>query len=398
MSTSIAIEQGIVGEITIAPYGQPLPQGGFRQATLAGGRVEVTFEGGSLASFGAEWLRDSCPCDLCRFTQTDERRWQPWVEDAPEVVAASVEAGVLHLVWSGGHHSAFTADAWQRLTISARRGNHTQRFWRDGYQLERHDYDDVLAGAAHHLAMFEAFRRDGAVIVTGAPTVPGGVIDFAKAIGIALVDSSLGFIFDVVLDPAGFNVAYTSEALPPHNDNAQYIRPPSGQILSFIANDATGGDSLVVDGWTILDQLRRQAPWALDVLSRIPVGHRQYSTTADGFSRNPLVVIDADGRFRHLRFSNQLKQPLPFDHPELDTWYAAYRLLGRAITDRANQVHFRMNAGEMLLVNGFRVLHARTAFVPDGARHLQDVYFNVDDVDSVIARLTGEAPNAMLPS
>ena len=55
-------------------------------------------------------------------------------------------------------------------------------------------------------------------------------------------------------------------------------------------------------------------------------------------------------------------QPLAFDDADLADWYAAYRLLGAAIADTANHVSFRLDAGDTLFVNGYRVLHARTAY------------------------------------
>jgi gamma-butyrobetaine dioxygenase len=221
------------------------------------------------------------------------------------------------------------------------------------------------------------------------------VIRFLESVGITLRDSSLGLIFDVKLDPAGYNIAFTAEEVPPHNDNAQYSQPPSGQVLAMLVNDAQGGDSVIVDGWAVLDTLNREHPEAIDVLARVEVGFRQYSVEADAFTRAPLVVRDRLGRFIHLRFSNQLMQPLAYDDVDLAAWYQAYRLLGTAIADPANHMSFRLSAGETLFVNGHRVLHARTAYQPDGPRHLQDVYFDVDDVFGHLARMSGEATNAM---
>jgi alpha-ketoglutarate-dependent taurine dioxygenase len=105
---------------------------------------------------------------------------------------------------------------------------------------------------------------------------------------------------------------------------------------------------------------------------------------------------DPLGRITHLRFSNQLVQPLEHDHPRLAEWYAAYRTLGALIHEPGNHIEFRLNGGDMLLVDGLRVLHARNAFVPDGPRHLQDVFFEAQDVADQLARLTGLARNAMV--
>jgi len=169
-------------------------------------------------------------------------------------------------------------------------------------------------------------------------------------------------------------------------------------VLAMLVNDANGGNSVVVDGWSVLDRLNREHPEAIDVLSRVEVGFRQYSTEADAFTRAPLVVRDRAGRFVHLRFSNQLMQPLAFDDNDLAAWYDAYRLLGAEIADTANHVSFRLSAGDTLFVNGYRVLHARTAYQADGRRHLQDVYFDMDDVFGHLARMSGEANNAMIAS
>lgn len=375
--------------------GRGLPAGEVRSAAAAGGVVAVTFD--RTVEFHPDWLRDNCPCPTCRILQTDERRHQPWRQAGPSVPATvAADEGALVVDWDDGHRSRFEPAHWARLDAAMRRGAHTVRLWRRGYEPERFDHDELLADPPTRRAFYEAFRRDGVAVVTGSPTAPGSIVTTCRALGITLVDSSLGFIFDVVVDPAGYNIAYTAEAVPPHNDNAQYATPPSGQVLAMLVNEATGGESSVIDGFCVLDQLAAADPGALEVLARVEVGFRQYSHDADAFTRAPLVRRDAAGRFTHLRFSNQLLQPLPFDHPDLGAWYRAYRALGELVTDPANAVSFRLRGGDSLFVANHRVLHARAAFSPDGARHLQDVYFQADDIAGNLARLTGEATDAMV--
>jgi gamma-butyrobetaine dioxygenase len=385
-----------VREVEMGPAGRRLPDGSVTAAHPSDAGIVVQFTEGS-ATFLPDWLRDNCQCHECRIVQTDERRWQPWSQPlAP--VADSVEAidGELQIVWADGHRSSYGSAEWAKIRTTAARGAWTARLWNAGYEIERFDHHQCIADPVTRRDFFEAIRRDGAAVVTGSPTEPGTVIEFLRAVRVTLRDSSLGLIFDVKLDPAGYNIAFTAEEVPPHNDNAQYTHPPSGQVLAMLVNEAHGGNSVVVDGWSVLDQLNREHPEAIDVLARVEVGFRQYSTEADAFTRAPLVVRDRVGRFTHLRFSNQLMQPLAFDDTELAAWYEAYRLLGAAIADSAHHVSFRLSAGDTLFVNGYRVLHARTAYKPDGARHLQDVYFEMDDVFGHLARMSGEATNAMV--
>jgi len=376
-----------------------LPTGPAVTARVDGSQVVVAFEDGATTSFNSDWLRDNCQCDTCRIRQTDERRWQPWLDiDGASVEQTDIVDGALVVRWASGHVSSFAASQWVTIDRAMRRGRWTNRLWTGGYEVERFDHDEAVGDFVTRRRLFEAFRRDGAIVVTGSPCVPGTVIEFLRAIGITLRDSSLGLIFDVKLDPAGYNVAFTAENVPPHNDNAQYAHPPSGQVLAMLVNDATGGESVIVDGWGVLEELRATDPAAIDVLCRVEVGFRQYSKDVEAYTRAPLVVRDSGGRFSHLRFSNQLMQPLAFDDPDLAEWYRAYRLLGRLVSDPRHHVQFRLDAGDMLFVNGYRVLHARTQFTPDGARHLQDVYFDVDDVLGALARMTGEATDAMVAS
>ena len=251
------------------------------------------------ATFLPDWLRDNCQCAECRIVQTDERRWQPWTEqEAPVVGTVDVVDGHLQIGWVGGHTSTYGPDDWDKIRTTGARGAWKARLWSSGYEIERFDHHQSIDDQITRRAMLEALRRDGAVVITGSPTEPGTVIGLLRSLGITMRDSSLGLIFDVKLDPAGYNIAFTAEEVPPHNDNAQYSHPPSGQVLAMLVNDAQGGNSVVVDGWSVLDQLNSEHPEAIEVLSRVEVGFRQYSTEADAFTRAPLVVCDRAGRRR----------------------------------------------------------------------------------------------------
>jgi gamma-butyrobetaine dioxygenase len=373
-----------------------LPDGRATSAVVSVDSVEITFEHGSVRLLN-EWLRDNCPCDQCRITQTDERRWTPWLDVvAPIALSATVGDAGLTIKWASGHTSVFPHEVWARIDRASHRASYTARLWRSGYVLERFDHDQVITDFAARRAFFETFQRDGAVVVSGSPTAPGSCISFLESLGITLIHHNMGTIFDVKLDPKGYNVAFTKEALAPHHDNAQSTYPPSAQILAMLVNDADGGNSVAVNSWSVLADLEARDPAAIDVLSRVEVGFRQYSDDAEGFTRAPLVVRDGHGGFKHLRFSNQLMQPLAFDHPDLAEWYRAYRLLGSMVVDPAYEVTFRLNAGDTLIVHSQRVMHGRTEFTPNGPRHLQDIYFDVDDIYGILGRMKGNATNEMV--
>ena len=166
--------------------------------------------------------------------------------------------------------------------------------------------------------MFEALRRDGAVVVTGSPTEPGTVIESAAlarphvARLVARPDlrrqARSGRATTSPSPPRRFHRTTTTRSTPIRRAGRCW-RCWSTKRRAATASSSMAGPCSI--------ELNREHPEAIDVLARVEVGFRQYSTEADAFTRAPLVVRDRAGRFIHLRFSNQLMQPLAFDDADL---------------------------------------------------------------------------------
>ena len=101
---------------------------------------------------------------------------------------------------------------------------------------------------------------------------------------------------------------------------------------------------------------------------------------SETFAVAPIVQCRPDGTVERFRFSNQLMQTIDPSRPGTATFYRAYHELCRRLTNSAAQARFRLDAGEILVVASHRVLHGRTAFEPTGKRHLQDAYYELDNV------------------
>ncbi|MFL6288068.1 MAG: TauD/TfdA family dioxygenase, partial [Actinomycetes bacterium] len=87
---------------------------------------------------------------------------------------------------------------------------------------------------------------------------------------------------------------------------------------------------------------------------------------------------------------NQLALPLQASFDDVGAFYEAYRILGRMLDSPHYKFVFKTETGDLLTVHGHRVLHGRLAFDPDsGARHLQDVYMEYDDLMDRLNVLSG---------
>jgi gamma-butyrobetaine dioxygenase len=331
------------------------------------------------------WLRDNSWADDDRVRQSGERRL--FTASIPSSIAPTAAgydaASGLRITWNDGHAATYSPAWLRRYDYSAParavRRHHPTLWAEQADEPPRFAYADVTGTTDGQLAYLDAVRDVGAAIVTGVRSVPGEVARFAEAIG-HIREVAFERVHNVRHDPAGYNVAHTADELKPHTDMPSYTWPPSIQLLHFLVNRAAGGESVLVDGWAALAELRRDAPEHFDTLTRVPVPYQLFSEDEDTWAENPMVTLDAHGEVQLIRFSNQLAQPLSALFDQVDGFYEAYRRLGRIIDSGRYRATFRSVDGDLLTVHSHRVLHGRMRYDPSsGARHLQDVYMEYED-------------------
>ena len=66
----------------------------------------------------------------------------------------------------------------------------------------------------------------------------------------------------------------------------------------------------------------------------------------------------------------------------VDLFYKAYHELCCRINSDQYKSKFRLGSGDILLVSAHRVLHGREEFKPNGVRHLQDAYYEMDNIEN----------------
>jgi len=336
------------------------------------------------------WLRDNCDCSDCRIAQTDEKKFM--VSSVPANLAPTSARLIddrLRIVWPDGHQTTYEG---KRLRAYGSINDDTRSSWPRDFSPYRSVYRSFLDDDRTAANAIARFVRDGAMILENAPTAQGTLENLAPRLG-PVREVLFDRIHDVAVDPTGYNVAHTPLPLPPHNDFASYTWPPSVQALHMLANETPGGDSIIVDGWAVLTALRAEYPDFFDVLCRVAVPFREFDDDNETFAVEPIVRCNSDGTIAGLRFSNQLMQAIDPNDPLAGRFYEAYRELCTRITNPDMQVSFRLKGGEVLVVAAHRVLHGRQSFEPVGRRHLQDAYFELDNVKNnlVVLRRRGKA-------
>ena len=147
----------------------------------------------------------------------------------------------------------------------------------------------------------------------------------------------------------------------------------------MLENECEGGDSIIVDGWEVVEDLRKDNPEYFNILREFNVPFRQFDENNETYAEAPMIKCASDGTIESFRFSNQLMQMIDPSRQGIKRFYKAYHEVSARVNDNKHRSTFRLNGGEALIVASLRVLHAREPFIPNGKRHLQDAYFVYDN-------------------
>ncbi len=344
--------------------------------------LSATWSNGGQTDLPYLWMRDNCGCSECRVVQTTEKRFHLFRVTSdlrPKQVSiehAGSEDEAICIAWPDGHRTRYRSSEIHGFLSLPRFERHT---WDGGFQPRRFDYQRFLASDRSAAELIEEFLRSGVCVLVDAPTDPDSSEQLTTRLG-PIREVLFERIHNVKVDPKGYNIAHTGLAVAPHNDFTSYTWPPNMQALHMLVNECEGGESIVVDGFGLLNELRSDHPYKFDVLCAVPVPSRIFSDEFECYAVNPMVELDSAGEVSLVRFNTAQMQAVPLSEPRLTDFYAAYHELSRRVNSPSSQVTFRLEGGQILLCDGHRVLHGRTALRSNGRRHLQDAYFEHDNV------------------
>ena len=231
-------------------------------------------------------------------------------------------------------------------------------------------YEDVRSGR-------------GFVVIRGLPVDSLSKDEFIAAVwgvgqhfGNALSQNTsgdlIGHVVDATAQDATPRMYRSNLELRPHNDITAMIS------LACWHKSETGGASVIVSAVTVHDALCKDHPEVLAPLYR-GFHYHQVGEEAPGGppvtrQRVPLFAV-RDGQLssRYLR-SNLVAGHRALDMPLTNEDIAALNTFDAVATAPENRLAFFLERGDMLVVNNYTVMHARTSFKnypePERKRHL----------------------------
>jgi gamma-butyrobetaine dioxygenase len=365
------------------------------RARVSDGELELAV-GGRVLRFPAVWLRDNCPCAECADPVSGQKLHDITDVPADSAVAAVEPADPVSVTFApDGHRSAF-AVGW--LAEHALDGyddepgydeHSDKRLWHMPAELggvPGASWHAYRADPRRRAGCLDAVLRFGFVLLRDLPPEPGMVLQVAETFGYVR-ETNYGRLFDVRIEPAPGNLAFTSRELRPHTDNPYRDPVPTVQLLHCLRTADDGGETGLVDGFAAAIALQAMDPGAFDVLTRTTVRFGYIDKATELRASQPLIQLSPRGQVRGIRFNNRSAQPVRLPYEAVGPFYAACRRWAELIARPERRLHIRLAPGDCLIFDNTRILHARTAFSVTGSRHLQGCYADMDGLASTLALL-----------
>jgi len=375
------------------------------QTDAAQGDLELVVSGRKLR-FPAIWLRDNCPCEQCLDPGSGQKYNDITDVPAETAVAAAQDAGdcVVVTFAPDQHRSAFFRDWLAEHALDGDgngdgRAEDDKELWRSadlaGWRPQA-TWPRYLSEPAERARALDAVLRLGFVLLHDVPAGPGMVLEVAASFGYVR-ETNYGRLFDVRVEAAPGNLAFTSREIRPHTDNPYRDPVPTVQLLHCLraaakgdGADDRGGDTGLVDGFAAASFLRATDRESFDVLTgtAVPFGYIDKETELR--ASLPLIQLSPRGRVRGVRFNNRSAAALRLPYADVAAFYAAYRQWAALLAQPERQLKLRLAPGDCLIFDNTRILHARTAFglsAGSPGRHLQGCYADLDGLASTLAVL-----------
>lgn len=174
------------------------------------------------------------------------------------------------------------------------------------------------------------------------------------------------------------DTAYSNLALGAHTDTTFFLSPAGIQVFHCIHNECKGGETLLVDGLHVTEQLRQSNPDALWMLANNSIYHEYIESGHHYQSLAPIIKINSvSEKLELIRCNHYDRCPISTIPPEqISRYYDALECLSARISDKGNEHWFRLLPGTIMFLDNWRVLHGRAAFT--GPRSLCGGYLMRD--------------------
>ena len=263
-----------------------------------------------------------------------------------------------------------------------------------GEKLER-GYEEVRSGKG--FVVFRGLPFEGLSLEQYTACAWGMGTRFGRALSQNAQGELVTSVIDATAEDATPRMYRSNLELRPHSDITAMIS------LACWHKSASGGASIIVSGVTVHDAIRERSPELLEPLYR---GYHYHRLGEEGPGEEPStpyrtpVFTNRGGQLscRYQRAgiaAGMRERGVPLEERDI----AALNLFDEIAAAPENRLAFFLERGDMIVVNNYTVMHARTRFTnfpePERQRRLVRLWFDAEGFRDVPAEFRLFAENGI---
>ncbi|XP_033104030.1 gamma-butyrobetaine dioxygenase-like [Anneissia japonica] len=383
------------------------------------GVIDIKFNKECSSRYPFIWLRDNCQCLMCHDKSSMQRRILLDTLDIdvePENVLTDSVGQAMTVHWSDGHISEYPI-SWLKNYTFPQVVDHIQemelRHWGSEVKLQTFSFVDILNDDSVLYNWLVCLHTDGLCKINDIGLEERNCMRLAERVAYPK-PTCYGIDWALKSNPNPSNLAFSGVRLCLHTDLPYYAYEPGALIFHSIKVSEFGGVSEFVDSFKVSYDLKRNDPETFEILTRVPIGyadqgvdelsHSEYYLKDSKPIISGLISIQSKilvgamrstkrpGSKREIKkitFNQQARGiRIGVSVDDIKSVYKAMKVFHSALNNKENFVSFKIQPGEAVCFDNYRVMHGRQEFtVPAGnstSRHLHGIFIDWDNIYSRI--------------
>lgn len=308
------------------------------------------------------WLRERSPEPGEIDARTGQRLFNPHLFPADLRIDVALQTGdTLSVRFSDGHVAEFDCNELRRQ-ITALNLLPSRSMWRsDLNPLPYYPMSRLNTSKGHSGALSDLMKY-GFVVVTGIEQSPTALLGVADYFGVSR-DHPRGLLNNVEEDSRWLKPV--ARSVVPHTVDPFRTPVPGFQIVYCSAQDTSVSTSTIVDGLSVVDRLRREAPDAVRLLAEVNVTFRYRDERGDHLAVRPILDTDVNGLVRSIHYNPMLDELPLMSAAVTQRFHVARHRFAELIGHPDFSLSFPLRAGHAIVVDNARVLHGHDPAAQD---------------------------------
>ena len=240
------------------------------------------------------------------------------------------------------------------------------------------NFEDTLSDIGF-VNFLNKLHRYGFAVIQNCKTDMSSVDKIAKKIGYVR-ESIFGGLWSFESNQDKADSAYTQDELRPHTDSTYSNDAPGLQLLLCCHYKASGGESIMVDGYKIAQKIKLHRKDLYKILCDMEVKGQYIGDGVFLEANRPIFRLNSEKELIQVSFNNYDRAAFRTDDKKTLKFYEAIREFDLIANNQDYQWRRILKPGELLIFNNWRILHGRGSF--KGERKMSGCYINKEDFDS----------------